>query len=557
MNLFENIASRFGLVSKNEYIAKTEFEAVKNSVDTLQNALNEITSQRGFSAAQNTNLTSDWTDIYDTINGSLYKGLVSLRNRSRWLAQNDVWAVKYLKMLKKHVIGPDGFILRNNATEMVKQPDGTWKRQYDKVANMIIQEAFEDWCLPENCGVTEQLVFREMNNIIITQIATDGDVLVKPVRDTSYKYGYKLQLIKSDFLDESFNGVLPNGNMVVLGVELTSYLKPVAYWLKKSDPFFAMMYGVSFLQGHYRVPMYDDNGMLQLKLLFVQEISDQVRGVPWFAPVAIRTKMFSGYEEAILVDARTAANRTIKYEYKDNAVGDEMNAANIGGQYAVDANGKKDPSLLIQPSMPGEALIVPKGMEAGVIDYKSPSGKEGEFQKWAIRGIASALDVSFIALANNYEAVNYTSSRTNLLDERDTWKGLHSWMRDHFLNWNFAEFLKMGLMTQSIPLPLSKFEKFNKPWFQGRAWKWVSPKDEAEAILLMLANDAWLFEEFLAENGWSLEEFIEKKKAEKDAFTAAGLTFPGSNYKQMAPVQKEPEPAADPKKNGKAVVVQN
>lgn len=557
MKLFENIAQKIG------YTPTIELQKINSQLESLSSTLSSVVnSERAFSAAQTTNLTSDWNDIYDTINGSLYKGLVRLRARSRWLSENDPWAKKYLFMLQKNVVGPDGFVLRNNATELVYDPkEKKYKRQYDKVANLIIQEAFEDWCLPENCGVTEQLAFTEICNINIKQIATDGEILIKLVRDTSFKYGYKLQLIEADYLDETFNTQLSNGNMVVLGVEMTPYRKPVAYWLKKVNPYNSLMYGAAFTQDRVRVPMYDDNGMLQIKHVFVQEKSNQVRGIPWFAPVAIRSKMLSGYEEAILVDARTAANRTIKYEYTDNSVGDEMNVANIGGaSAAVDVNGKKDPTTLIQPSMPGEALIVPKGLTASAVDYKSPSGKEGEFQKWALRGMASGLDVSFIGLANNYEAVNYTSSRTNLLEERDTWKGLHAWLRNHFLNWNFAEMLKMSLMTQAIALPLSKYQKFNKPWFQGRAWKWVSPKDEAEAILLMLGNDAWLFEEFLAENGWSLEEWIEKKSAEVQRFKEAGLPYPGSNYQKPSQTAKEPEPeepAVDPKKNGKAIVAQN
>ena len=550
MSIKNNIAQKFG------FVPSKEVADLKSSVDALQStllsALNAQASERSFAAARTTNLTSDWNDIYDTISGSLYKGLVLLRARSRWLSENDPWAKKYLFMLQKNAVGPDGFVLRNNATELVyDQASKKSKRQYDKVANMIIQEAYDDWCLPENCGVTEQLAFTEICNINIKQIATDGEILIKLVRDTSFKYGYKLQLIEADYLDETFNVQLDNGNMVVLGVEMTSYRKPVAYWLKKVNPYNALMYGATFTHDRIRVPMYDKNGMLQIKHLFVQERSNQVRGVPWFAPIAIRSKMLSGYEEAILVDARVSANKNIIYEYKDGATGDEMNKANVAGAYfPKDANGKEDPRKLIVPSSPGSDVIVPLGMTSKIADFKSPSGREGEFQKWALRGMASGLDVSFIGLANNYEAVNYTSSRTNLLEERDTWKGLHAWLRNHFLNWNFAELLKMSLMIQAIALPLSKYQKFNKPWFQGRAWKWVSPKDEAEAILLMLSNDAWLFEEFLAENGWSLEEFIEKKKAERDAFIEADLPFPGSNYKQVKPIEATPEPV--PNNNGKA-----
>jgi len=218
-----------------------DYSGLKNNFDTLLNSLQD--AQRSFAASQTTNITSDWNDIYDTINSSLNKGLVCLRGRSRLLAQSDPWAKKYLFMLQKNVVGADGFILRNNAYDLVYDEVEKMKvKRFDKLANTIIQEMFDDWSLPENCDVTGQSSFRELCNIIIKQIPTDGEILIKPVRDKSYKYGYALQLIEADYLDETFSTVLPNGNMVIMGVEMTPYRKPIAYWLKKINPYQQLMY---------------------------------------------------------------------------------------------------------------------------------------------------------------------------------------------------------------------------------------------------------------------------------------------------------------------------
>jgi lambda family phage portal protein len=521
--------------------------------DTVQNLNKELNSERSFAGAQTSHLTSDWNNVYETISGMQRISLRRLVGRSRDFAINDPWAKGYLRALDKNVIGPDGFTLRNKAMELTFDAD---KKQYipryDKFANTLIQDAFEEWQLPKYNSITEDIAFREQCGLILKTIATDGEILVKPIRTVDNKFRYTLQLIECDYLDETKNTTLSNGNIVIMGVELTPYRKPVAYWLRKSNPYQNMLYSSFSSSDNERIPIYDKYGQVQIKHLFVKEHPSQVRGIPWFAPSMIRLKMLSGYEEAILVDARVSANKGLIYKYKDNAVGDELNTANIGGgaYNPKDSNGVKDPSLLIQTSMPGEDVIVPKGMEATVADYKSPSGKEGEFQKWALRGIATGIGIAFITLANDYSDVNYTSSRTNLLDERDTWKTLHTWFRDQFLNWNFSEWLSAALMNGAINLPYSKFDKFNKPWFQGRAWQWVSPKDEAEAFLLMISQGAGLVEEYLAERGWSLESFIESMVYERRLFEEAGLPFPGSNYKQVAPIPKEEELP----KNKKALV---
>jgi len=522
MSLFNNILNRFG------YIEKNKFNELEKKLSSLEKNIT-----RNLVAAQTSHLTSDWNDVYEVINTSLRKGIVNIRQRARDLAYNDPYAKKYLKMLEKNVIGSDGFILRNKAYELIyDESKGMKIPRYDKLANIKIQEAFEDWCKAENCTITEDITFRELNNIMIKTIATDGELLIKTIRDDS-KYGYRLQLIEADYLDETYNDILPNGNIVVLGVELTPYRKPVAYWLKKINPYQYLFFGAYTTSERIRVPIYDSNGVLQIKHLFVKEHPSQIRGISWFAPSMIRLKILNGFEEAILVDARVSANKTIKYEYKDDAIGDEPIEANIAGS-------KKqiyDPAVMVQNTMPGEALIVPKGMTASQIDFKSPSGREGEFQKWALRGIASGFDVAFITLANNYEAVNYTSSRTNLLEERDTWKSLHAWFREHFLNWNFAEFLKMALLKQAINLPAFKYDKFNQPWFQGRSWQWVSPKDEAEAFLLLIQNGLGSLEEYLAERGWSLEAFIDQIKYEREAFEEAGLQFPADVKEKITKIK--------------------
>jgi lambda family phage portal protein len=528
-----------------------DYSQLKGGFDGLMKSLQE--SQRSLSGAQITNLTSDWNNVFETISGMQRVSLRRLVGRSRDFALNDPWAKGYLRSLDKNVVGPDGFTLRNKAMELVWDAEKKENLpRYDKVANMIIQDGFEDWQLPRYNSLTEDIAFREQCGLTLKTIAIDGEILVKPIRTVSHKYKYALQLIESDYLDETYNTTLSNGNIVIMGVEMTPYRKPVAYWLRKSNPYQNMLYSSYSSSDRERIPIYDKYGQVQIKHLFVKEHPSQVRGIPWFAPSMIRLKMLSGFEEAILMDARVSANKGMIYTYKDGASSGEISEANVAGSYlATNADGTQDPKRLIVPSMPGEDKIVPRGMEAEVADYKSPSGKEGEFQKWALRGIATGIGIAFITLANDYSDVNYTSSRTNLLDERDTWKTLHTWFRDHFLNWNFEEWLRAALMNGAINLPVSKFDKFNKPWFQGRAWQWVSPKDEADAIMVLVSNGAASFEEFLAERGWSLEAFIDQMQYEKRMFEEAKLPFPGSNYKQNSPVLKSvDEPAAG--SNGKA-----
>jgi capsid protein len=75
-----------------------------------------------------------------------------------------------------------------------------------------------------------------------------------------------------------------------------------------------------------------------------------------------------------------------------------------------------------------------------------------------------------------------------MLDERELWKLIQKFDIDVAERPIFENFLYMALLTGAIPLPLAKFEKFNKPVFRGRRWAWVDPMKEVQANALQVAN---------------------------------------------------------------------
>ncbi len=128
------------------------------------------------------------------------------------------------------------------------------------------------------------------------------------------------------------------------------------------------------------------------------------------------------------------------------------------------------------------------------IDFKEwnpehPNGNFDLFRKGMLRAWCAGMPgANYNIIANDLEGVNYSSGRLGMLDERELWKLLQKFdieiaERPIFENW-----LEMSLMTGAIPLPLSKFDKFNKPIFRGRRWAWVDPQKEVEASALQVAN---------------------------------------------------------------------
>ena len=490
--------------------------------------------QRSFNAAQISHLTSDWLTSLGTYNSSLYKGNRIIRSRARDLCMNNAYAVKFLDIMSKNVIGPDGFTLKSKAGDY-----NNGKFITDKIAVTKIQNGYYDWGKPNTCTLNENISFREVCSVILKSIARDGEILIRPIKAPSVnKYGYALQLINADYLDDSFNAKLSNGNSVVMGVEVDTARKPVAYHLKKTN-IESEIYGTYQSGQLQRVPASE------VLHLFVKTYPGQLRGVSWFAPSMMMMKMLYGFEEAKLVDARIGASTTLALKYKDNADGSEVNKANISGGN----ESTTDENLIYQDITPGQTYVVPKGMEPWMFDPKSPAGNEAEFAMHYLRGIASGLLVSFISLANNYSEVNYSSGRLNLLDERETFRELQAWFREHFLDWNFPQFLEMALLTQAITLPISKYDKFNEFWFTGRSWPWVDPQKDINAKVIALKNNLDTYENILSENGIWPDEHWEQLAKEKQMFKDNGWIWPSDNN---APSTIIAEDEVTVPKNGKA-----
>lgn len=491
MKLIDKYLQKKGFVHKNEF---------KKMVMHLR---------RSYAAAAINRLTNDWTTMNTSADQDIRNSLRSLRARSRDLCQNDPYANNFLRMVQMNVVGPDGFILRNKSGEW---RDG--KFVLDKFANILIQNAFWEWSQPKNCTINGEMSFRLAQSIIMTTIARDGEVFIRKIKNKDInKFGIALQLIEPDLIDETYSAQLQNGNAIIMGVEIDKYRRPITYYIRRSDAY-RELYSYSMRDDYEPVPAED------VYHLFVKERANQTRGVPWIAPGAIRMKMLSGFEEASLVNARAAACKTGVLTPKENA----------NPEFTGDEKDSND--NLIQSIEPGETYVAPFGYDFSTYDPKYPSDQHEAFAKIILRGIASGFGVSYNAMANDYESVNYSSARSSLLYERDWWKMLQSWFIESFLNKFFEEWLDMTLLTGVINIPYSKFEKFNSPFWIARRWDWVDPEKDANANLIMLKNGFKTLEQILAERGMDLEETLEQLRYEQELIKKYELKL-GSDEKPI------------------------
>ncbi len=455
-----------------------------------------VVYHRTFTGAQQSRLTQSWTSTNVHLNQDLYRHLRILRARSRDLAKNNEYARKFLAMVKNNVVGPSGFSLQVKAM----QSDGT----LDKFDSARCEEGFAQWGRRGNCEVTGKLSWVDVQKVVAETVARDGEVLVRHARGRGKgPHNFQLQLLDPALLDETLYKDLPNGNKIRMGVEIDSWRKPVAYWLMAENAFDIFNDGYYSLK-HTRVPASE------VWHFFLPDFIDQLRGMPWMVAGMYRLNMLGGFDESAIVNARASAGKMGFFQSPD---GDAKPLADI-----VTNNGtaQAPDEEFIEEADPGTFKVLPPGFEFKEYSPEYPNELYGTFVKACLRGIASGLNVSYATLANDLEATSFSSMRGGMLEEREVWKGLQTWMIESFCMHVYSNWLPEALLSGALdPLPFSKLKKFDAAVWQGRRWPWVDPLKDVQAHETAIKTGLTSRTRILLDQGLDPEEIWQELEEEE------------------------------------------
>ena len=215
-------------------------------------------------------------------------------------------------------------------------------RTGDEDLNFKIEELWRKWTRPENCDITEQQSFEEMQSMLLWRKIVDGEVLVKKVVQKSGAFPFRLQVIKSDLLSATMLIAPKTGNIIRSGIELDDHLKPLAYWIEKKTP-----------DGYIE---YDPDRVRADEVihLWTRRQPDQIRGISDLAPIIKRLKETQDYLDAETVAAKIAACFSVFVKTQTGSPG-------VVGRAAVAKDPEKKKLQSIRPGMikylqPGESV---------------------------------------------------------------------------------------------------------------------------------------------------------------------------------------------------------
>lgn len=454
---------------------------------------------RAYHAGKSGRLELGWITQPTTIIEDLKQGLRILRTRSRESCQNNDYSKRWLCLLEENVVGDHGIKLQADVTRQNGQPN-------DK-ANRAIEEAWMQWGQKGVCDVTGQLTWVDAQKLWLKATARDGEILVRLIRGFDNGFGFALQFLEIDRLDETHFETAPNGNVISMGVERDGNLRPVAYHLKTPGRMAGMF--MSTVGPTERIPAEE------IIHAGIQDRADQPRFAPWNAAALIRLTYLSGYEEAEIVAARSASCKMGVLEQDQDAT----------GEYTGDKELTSEDDHPTIEAEPGTFPYLPPGFHLKPWTPDHPTTAFKDFMKAVLRGISSGLNMSYNALTSDLEGVSFSSLRAGELKERDSYRSAQQFMIQHFCELVYTRWFEMATLTNAVPVSAFDRDTFAKHRWQPRGWPWVDPLKDINANVMAIQHGLGSRTMFLAERGLEFRDVLAQLAKEKEEAEAFGIAL--------------------------------
>ena len=243
-----------------------------------------------------------------------------------------------------------------------------------------------------------------LQRLVVNTIVDSGEVLIRRRRRFA-KDGlvlpFQIEVLEPDFLDTSRDSLLASrstsDNEVREGIEYDAIGRRVAYWLFDRHPG-----GVLNLRSGLasrRVPASE------ILHVYRQDRPGQMRGVTWFAPIAMAMQDLDDMQDAQLMRQKIAACFAA---FRVSPDGDFEPTNNSTSGETADIAG-------LSNIMPGRIQNLAQGED---IRFSSPPAVDGydKFTRLVLQSAAAGMGITYEALSGDLSGVNFSSARMGRME---------------------------------------------------------------------------------------------------------------------------------------------
>ena len=445
---------------------------------------------RSYEAGEVNRFNDDWTPINADAENTDKVQRDLIKARARYLENNSDIAAAAVGGIVRNVVG----------TGIKPQA-----RTPNEELNAQIESLWSRWTRPENCDVTGQQSFYELQAMILRRQIYDGEIMVKKIISRR-KQGvpFQLQVLLTDLLDSNLLTAPGSQNIIRSGIELDSNLKPLAYWIEKKSPDGYILYDPD------RVPARNIIHMWQRRR------PDQIRGMSYLTPIITRIKDTGDYLDAETVAAKIAACFSVFITSNIGAPG--------AGRFAKkDAEGK--PLQRVRPGMithlqPGESVETANPSRS-VTNAKDFVGVQ---QRLAGAG----LGLSYELMSRDFTKSSFSAARQGMLEDRKTFEPIQQYMIGHFCDVVYKEWMDAAVLSGQLDIPdyWARREEYTAVAWVPPGWSWIDPEKEVNADIKAIQSGGKTLSQWCAERGYDWREQLAQMALEKKTAEALGLILP-------------------------------
>lgn len=465
---------------------------------------------RNYDAASSARPNAGWRGVNTTAEQTNAGSRDILRGNARDLERNSDELNSIVLPFERHVVGTGPRLQAK-----VRRANG----EQDEELNAQLEADWLVWCKPRNCDVTAQQSFGEMLRMGIRRRRVDGATIFLKVYGTEFGFlPFALQAKEVDDLDTTYVGRAVNGNLIVAGIELNAYNRPVAYYFRKTTPdgfYIGAGAGDSIRVEANRVIMWWDRMR-----------PSQIREVTMLAPSLTRVRDIREYLESVSVAKRIQACFAMFIE--------RINPTQSMGRTADNARDKTS-NYYGRTVTPGMIYEGQPGDKATAIAPPNTGSSERDFVTMQQRIAGAGQGLSYETTSRDVSQANYSSVRFNSLEDNSSYDIEFQGMNDHVLDEVHQEFIISEWVTGRVAMP--NFWRDKQRYFAhdfiapGRPW--VDPLKEVKANTEAVRTGQDTIANICSARGldWrevaianaEAEAFAEQ--ARKDAFAKLGLPY--------------------------------
>jgi lambda family phage portal protein len=448
-----------------------------------------------------------WNTTGSSGNSEIGVASSKLRSNAHDLCRNNAYARKAKREWAKRVVG----------TGITPRPDSG--------SDSVDRKTTELWGKwSEQCCSDSRLTFSAAQKLIVSSCYESGEVLVR-LWDRRLEDGltvpFQIQVLEADYLDETKTMNLTNG-FIVQGVQFDPIGRITGYWLFGNHP--GEVIATSF-RGNYASAFIPAQYVLHH---LEHDRPGDVRAVTRFAAVISKLRDIDEYEDAEIVRKKIEACLAAMVTQPEGIDGPTMAST------AVDAT----TGLRVEEMRPGMIMYGAPGADVKFFSPQ-PAGDYSEYKKTELREVAAGLEIPYVVLDDNLEAVNYSSYRGGLLAFRDAIDEYRwNWLIPQVLNPIWRSFIAKIFAMGEIPLsevPVC----WDPPPFDL-----LDREAEAKADRMELQIGKKTWPQLVGEQGNDPEAQIAEIQSWKSRLEEAGVTFASTTSNAGAANAKETNQAA-------------